>query len=151
MYKTLLFLTLLLFNAAVAQEGASHGVKLSVPNLLRLQIDDKSQNRGEVDISIRVSEGVFVIEPATTTVQVMANSAWHLSVGYSPASQADAQAQLLWQTDRQRGWQRFTAYPQVLESQNTSGWRTFSVHYGLQTLPTDELYQGTVTFSVTRP
>ena len=150
MYK-LFFLTLMLFSAAVAQEGASHDVKLSVPNLLRLKIDDNVQNRGEVDISIRVSEGVFVIEPAMTTVQVMANSAWHLSVSYSPASQADAQAQLLWQTDGQRGWQRFTAYPQVLESQNTSGWRTFSVHYGLQTLPTDGLYQGTVTYTATYP
>ena len=149
MYK-LFFLTLLFFSVAVAQEYIAHDVKLSIPNLLKLQIDDNVQNRGEVDISIRVSEGVFVIEPAMTTVQVIANSAWHLSFSYSPANQADAQAQLLWQTDRQRGWQRFTAYPQVLESQNTSGWRTFSVHYGLQTLPADGLYQGTVTFSVTR-
>ena len=142
-----------LSSVVQAQKSASHDVKLSVPNILRLKIDDSAaRDQAEVAIQIRVADGAFEIAPALSRVQVMANSAWQLSASYVPASQKDAQAQLMWRTEAAGSWERFTAYPQLVEQgENTKGWQSFDFRYGLQTLPADGHYQGTVTYTVTRP
>ena len=139
-------------SVAWAQKSASHDVKLSVPNILRLKIDDSAaRDQAKVAIQIRVADGAFEIAPALSTVQVMANSAWQLSANYVPASQKDA-AQLMWRVETEGSWERFTAYPQLVEQgENTKGWQSFNFRYGLQTLPADGHYQGTVTYTVTRP
>ncbi len=140
-------------NIAAAQKSASHDVSVGIPNVLRLKIDDKvAQDKANVDVDIRVSNGAFEIAPAGSNVQVMANSAWQLSASYVPASEADAAAQLMWRAEAEGNWERFTAYPQIIESgENTGGWKNFDLRYGLQSLPADGRYQGTVTYTVTRP
>ncbi len=143
-----------LANIAAAQKSAGHDVSISVPNILRLKIDDDvAQDQANVDVSIRVADGAFEIAPAGSSVQVMANSAWQLSASYVPASEADAAAQLMWRAEADKsGWERFTSYPQIIErGENTGGWQNFDLRYGLQTLPADGHYQGTVTYTVTRP
>ena len=149
-----LFLVVLgLANVAAAQRSAGHDVKLSVPNILRLKIDDNvAQDQANVDINIRVANGAFEIAPAGSNVQVMANSAWQLSASYVPASEADAEAQLMWRAEAEQSWERFTSYPQIVErGENTGGWQNFDLRYGLQSVPADGHYQGTVTYTVTRP
>ena len=157
MRKGFLFFVLVvlgLANVAAAQRSSSHDVSLSIPNILRLKIDDSAtQDRADVDIDIRVSNGAFEIAPASSSVRVMANSAWQLSASYVPASEADAAAQLMWRAAAaEGGWERFTSYPQIVErGENTRGWQNFNLRYGLQSLPADGHYQGTVTYTVTRP
>ena len=157
MRKGIVFLLLLivgLANVATAQRRSAHDVRLSIPNVLRLKLDDGvSRSSADVDIDIRVTDGAFEIAPASSNVQVMANSAWQLSASYVPASEADAEAQLMWRAEADdSGWERFTSYPQIVErGENTGGWQNFDLRYGLQNLPADGHYQGTVTYTVTRP
>ena len=150
----LLFLVGLGFANVAAAQSRGHDIGVSIPNILRLKIDDKvAQDRANVDIDIRVSNGAFEIAPAGSNVQVMANSAWQLSASYVPASEADAAAQLMWRAEaNEGGWERFTSYPQIVErGENTGGWQNLELRYGLQSLPADGHYQGTVTYTVTRP
>ena len=150
----LFILVLGLANVAAAQRSGAHDTSVGVPNILRLKIDDSiAEDQANVDIDIRVSNGAFEIAPARSSVQVMANSAWQLSASYVPTSAEDAAAQLMWRAGAvEGGWERFTSYPQIIErGENTGGWQNFDLRYGLQTLPADGHYQGTVTYTVTRP
>jgi hypothetical protein len=152
-WVTLISLILLgAFSSALAQTSARHEVSVSIPNVLRLQLDSNTSDRATVPVSIRVENGVYRIDPHATELRIFANSNWQLTSHYTPRSSLDAEAKLTWRLDG-GAWTRFTSYDQLmLSGGKTGGWQHLLVEYGLeQPLPVDGTYEGVITYTLARP
>ncbi len=157
MHKIILNISIIILmtlGVAAAQDSAGHRVNVSIPNVLKLRLDNGTNtSSASVPIDIQVENGNYRIDPAYSELQIFANSNWQLSASYSPDSTNDAQAQLTWRMNDRGSWQDFTAYPRVLSSgEKTQGWQSLSIAYGLKApLPTDGNYSGVVTYTLARP
>lgn len=144
--------TLVLGAPCAAQTRTSHEVRVSVPTVLRLSIDDRSPGSvGEVPLSIDVASGVASITPDHTNIRILANTRWQLSAAFAPAVGSEM-LQLTYAVDVERVvWRASEFAPVVLSGVATCGWREASVQYGLARLPADGTYGGMITFTLTRP
>jgi hypothetical protein len=144
--------TLVLGTPCAAQTRSSHEVRIAVPTVLRLSIDDPAPGSvGEVPLSIDVASGVASITPDHSRIRILANTRWQLSAAFAPAVGSEP-LQLTYAVDGERVvWRASEFAPVVLSGVATCGWRETSVQYGLARLPADGAYAGMITFTLTRP
>ena len=80
----LLLLLLLTAGSAAAQSGsagAGFTMRVSVPEVLRLRLDDAtSSDRATIPIRVDVASGVARIDPAGTVIEVFSNTDWQLGL-----------------------------------------------------------------------
>lgn len=149
-HVVVLLLALLSLGAwASAQTDASHQVTVRIPTVLRLGLgDDTAAARAEVPLRVEVQDGRYVIDPARTRLEILANSGWQLSASFRPAAGQPVPLQL----GIAGAWHDARPYPSVLlEGAATRGVRTVDVDYGLRSLPADGTYHGVVTYTLARP
>jgi len=135
-----------------AQTRASHDLRVSVPTVLRLRIDDgAAASAARVPLSVDVASGVARIAPDHTRIRILANTRWQLSASFAPAAGSES-LQLTYAVDGdQVVWRASEFAPVILTGVATCGWREASVRYGLARLPADGAYGGVITFTLTRP
>jgi hypothetical protein len=159
---TLCFVGILSFTRAQNDQD----VHVSLPEILSLELDDSSATSEAaldlditvglditISLDITVSKDSYEITPATTTLRILANTAWQLSASYISS---DPRVRLTWRVDNQAP-QRLQSYSQILLQggstvTKTTTAKTITVAYGLaQPLPPEGHYQAVVTYTLTRP
>ncbi len=149
-YGVTVFVALMLAGAASAQASASHQIGISIPSLLRLRIDQHvTSDHASVPVHVRVEGSLREIEPASTRVEVLANTAWQLSV--RDASDSDANGLVLqWHALGASGVVRVS--PSIVASGGaTGGWRAIDVGYAVANEPADGAYRATIAYTLVRP
>ncbi|MCA9838987.1 MAG: hypothetical protein KC422_18875 [Trueperaceae bacterium] len=148
--RVVLAFFILMMVAFAAAQNANHDLKVSIPSVLILKLSN-SNDQETVPVAIEVKGESYQINPTQTQIEVMANRDWSLSASYQAASQADAQAKLMWRSSAE--WQRFGYADSIIASgSQTSGWHKLQVDYKLDTpLPPSGTYQGLITYTLTRP
>ncbi len=141
---------LALAGSAFAQSSANHQVSVSIPTVLRLRIDEHvASDHATVNVSIRVEGALRTIDPASTRLEVSANTAWQLSVSYT-STVDDSGLVLSWHalgnSDVLHG-----SPTVVATGHSTGGWRAVHVDYGVVNEPADGDYQGLIAYTLARP
>ncbi len=141
---------LALAGSTLAQGSASHHVSVSIPTVLRLRLDHQvASDHASVPVSIRIEGALRTIDPASTRLEVFANTAWQLSVSYAPVGR-DSGLVLSWNALGNSGV--LHASPSVLGGgRATGGWRPIDVTYELVSEPADGHYQGVIAYTLARP
>jgi hypothetical protein len=144
--------TLVLGAPCAAQTRSSHEVRVSVPTILRLRVDDGALGTvAEVPLSIDVTGGIARIEPGRTRIRILANTRWQLSAAFAPVAGSES-LQLTYAVDGNMAVRRSSEFaPVIMRGAATCGWREASVQYGLAGLPADGAYAGVITFTLARP
>lgn len=147
---TISVLALALAGSTLAQGSASHHVSVSIPTVLRLRIDHQvASDHASVPVSVHVEGARRTIDPAATRVEVLANTAWQLSVSYTPGAGGSGLV-LSWHALGGSGVLR--ASPSLLGADRaTGGWRPIDVTYGVVNHPADGHYQGVIAYTLARP
>ena len=141
---------LALAGAANAQASASHTVAISIPALLRLRIDHhEASDHARVPIHVRVEGSRSEVEPASTLIEVLANTGWTLSARFEPEHDSDG-IELRWQTDGGSGVLLASPSP-VARGRATGGWRAIEVRYAVGGVPIDGAYRGVIAYTLARP
>ena len=143
-------IALALAGSILAQGSANHQVSVSIPTVLRLRIDHQAANdHAAVPVAVRVESAVREIDPASTRLEVFANTDWQLSISYAPINGGSVLA-LSWHAFGASG----TAHrsPSVLTGGRATGaWRSIDVTYGIVDEPADGTYQGMIAYTLARP
>ena len=150
LYRVTALVALVLAGAATAQTSASHQVAISIPTLLRLRVDHLvTSDHASVPVNVHVEGSLHDIEPAATRVEVLANTAWELSV--RDASGADANGLALrWHALGASGAVRVS--PSIVASGGpTRGWRAIDVGYAVANEPADGTHRAVVAYTLVRP
>jgi hypothetical protein len=144
--------TLVLGAPCAAQTRNSHEVRVSVPTVLRLRVDDgETGSVATVPVSIRVASGVARFQPDRSRIRVLANTRWQLSTSFAPAKGSESLELTYALAGGVVLWQASDFAPVVLNGDATCGWREESVQYGLARVPSDGAYGGVITFTLARP
>ena len=141
---------LALAGTTLAQGNADHQVSVSIPTVLRLRIDHQvASDHATVPIKVRVDGSLREIDPASTHLEVFANTAWQLSVSFASTAD-DAGLVLSWHAlgngDVLRG-----NPTGVATGRTTGGWRAIDVEYGVVNEPADGYYRGVIAYTLARP
>ena len=141
---------LALVGSTLAQGSANHQVSVSIPTVLRLRIDHTvSSDNASVPVSVRVDGALREIDPASTRLEVFANTAWQLSVSYTPVAGGSGLV-LSWHAAGTSGVLRGS--PAIVAGgRATGGWRLIDVDYGIVNEPADGTYQGVIAYTLARP
>ena len=134
-----------------AQTQATHDVRVTVPVLLRLRIDDAARSAVEVPLAINVAAGIARIEPDHSRIHILANTRWQLTAAFAPAEGSERLTLGYAVDDRPVTVHGTTFAPVILRGEATGGWRERVVRYALGDLPADGRYGGVVTFTLSRP
>lgn len=150
LYAVATIVALALAGSGLAQSSASHQVSVSIPTVLRLKIDHQTaSDQARVPISVTVDGGRSTIDPASTSIEVLANTAWQLSVSFQSAEPSSGIA-LSWSAGGAHGVLRDT--PRVVASgRATGGWHGIDVAYGVVNEPADGVYRGLIAYTLARP
>ena len=150
LYRVTALAALVLAGAATAQTSASHQLAISIPSLLRLRIDQHvTSDHASVPVHLRVEGSRREIEPASTRVEVLANTAWQLSVRDASASDANGLV-LHWHALGASGVVRVS--PSIVASGGaTRGWRPIDVGYAVANEPADGAYRAVIAYTLVRP
>ncbi len=141
---------LALVGSTLAQGSANHHVSVSIPTVLRLRIDNTvASDRASVPVSVRVDGALREIDPAATRLEVFANTAWQLSVSYTPVGGGSGLV-LSWHTVGSSGV--LGSSPAIVAGgRATGGWRLIDVDYGIVNASADGTYQGVIAYTLARP
>ena len=144
--------TLVLSAPCAAQTRNSHEVRISVPTILRLRIDDGAPGSvAEVRLSIDVAAGIARFDPGQTRIQILANTRWQLTVAFA-RTEGSEPIELTYAVVDGVVLRHASAFaPVLLRGDATCGWREASVQYGLARTPTDGTYGGVITYTLARP
>jgi len=150
LYGVTALVALALAGGASAQASASHQIGVSIPSLLRLRIDQYvASDHASVPVHVRVEGSRREIEPASTRVEVLANTAWQLSI--RAASDSDANGLVLhWHALGASGVVRVS--PSIVASGGaTRGWRAVDVGYAVANEPANGAYGVVIAYTLVRP
>lgn len=149
-YGASALVTLMLASVASAQTSASRQIGISIPSLLRLRIDQQvASDHVSVPVLVRVEGSSRQIEPASTRVEVLANTDWQLSVRFAPDRNSPG-IELRWQTGGTSG--ALLDRPSLIASgRATGGWRAIEVGYAVGSAPFDGEYRGAIAYTLARP
>lgn len=149
-YRIAFIVALLLSGPALAQGSAQHQVSVSIPTVLRLRIDDRvAHDIVSVPIDVRVDGADRTIDPASTRLELLANTGWQLSARYT-AVHADSGLVLSWHALGEGGVLRGS--PSIIaRGRATGGWHAIEVAYGVANAPVDGHYRGVITYTLARP
>jgi len=141
---------LALAGSTLAQGSASHQLGVSIPTVLRLKLDHQvASDHATVPLDVRVDGRQRTIDPASTRLEVFANTDWQLSISYAPRG-GGAGLVLSWHAIGDGGV--LGSSPTVLTGgRATGGWRTIDVTYGIVNEPADGAYQGVIAYTLARP
>ena len=137
-------------GSAIAQERASHQVRVSVPVVLRLRLDGGAvPNQAGLPLDVHVDGATSVIDPASTRLEVFANVGWQLSVSFV-AHEGGEGLVLGWRGAGRDGVLRGS--PSVVaRGTPTGGWQPIDVAYRVVNEPADGTYRGTIAYTLARP
>ena len=149
-FRVAFVVALLLSGPALAQGSAQHQVSVSIPTVLRLRISDRlPRDTVSVPIDVRVDGADRTIDPASTRLEILANTGWQLSARYT-AAHVDSGLVLSWHALGEGGVLRGS--PSIVaQGRATGGWRAIDVAYGVANAPVDGHYQGVITYTLARP
>ena len=149
-YGVTVFVALMLAGGASAQASASHQIGISIPSLLRLRIDQHvTSDHASVPVHVCVEGSLREIEPASTRVEVLANTDWQLSVRFAP-DRDGAGIELRWQTGGSSG-ALLDRPSRIASGRATGGWRAIEVGYAVGSAPFDGEYRGVIAYTLARP
>ena len=149
-YRVTALVALVLAGAASAQASASHQIGISIPSLLRLRIDQQvASDHASVPVRVRVEGSRREIEPASTRVEVLANTDWQLSVRFAP-DRDSAGIEVRWQTSGSSG-ALLDSPSLIARGRATGGWRAIEVRYAVSSAPFDGEYRGVIAYTLARP
>lgn len=141
---------LALVGSTLAQGSANHQVSVSIPTVLRLRIDHTvASDHASVPVNVRVDGALREIDPAGTRLEVFANTAWQLSVSYTPVAGGSGLV-LSWHAAGNSGILR-SSPAIVAGGRATNGWRSIDVDYGIVNDSADGTYQGVIAYTLARP
>jgi hypothetical protein len=128
---------------------SEHDVRVSIPEILSLELEGASgtnETRVRLDITVN-QDNSATITPASSSLRIVANTAWQLSASYLAS---DPRLQLTWHLDNGAS-QRLSASPQPLLLGDSLSAKNLTFIYGLaQPLPEGNYY-ALVTYTLTRP
>lgn len=141
---------LALAGSTLAQGSAQHQLGVRIPTVLRLRIDHQVESaRANVPIDVRVEGARHEIDPATTRLEVFANTDWQLSISYTSVGNG-SELVLRWHALGSEGVLQVS--PSVLaDGRATAGWHSIDVRYGIVNEPADGTYQGVIAYTLARP
>jgi hypothetical protein len=146
-----LIFIIIIFGLASAQ-NVNHNVEIRLPVILKLSLEGQlADYRAEVPLTIHVKDGMYEITPAQTQLKVLSNTSWQLSIETNQSVSRHEGWNLSYRLHDSKNWQSIRKYAKPIRQGKGSVNSEMIVHYGLDTIPLDGIYQVVVSYTLTNP
>jgi hypothetical protein len=127
-------------------------ISIHIPVLLKLSLDNQEiGNQSEVPLIIKVKDGVYEISPEQTRVKVISNTVWQLNIQTQQKTSRNQAIELRYRIDKSDDWRQTRSYAQSVRQGRGLVDSEMTIHYGLNTVPFDGLYEVVVFYTLSNP